>query len=393
MTLDTVLQVLLLIIIVELVLYLLNMYSRGFSSLVKSRNITISFFTVMVDVSRFNLSFRRSAVVSRVVGFVGMLNVVILILIFYWIALPSVLNIIKSLLGVSRVVEAPLVPVVPGVTIRGMTILYFLVGVGIGIIVHEFSHALVALNEGIKVNSWGLGIFLVFPFAYVRINDNDYNNASLSSKVKVLSAGVLSNTAIALLTLLLLNIASAGISQYSVVIIQELDRSLGPQAPAVVAGLPTPSVINDINGTRIRTLNDLRNYLSSIANISTTLVINISRIKGLEDDVIVSELYKPEVVVVNKPSNWSRLGILVVEGLSPETPKHLYYLGRVLYWTYLVNISLAVFNAAPLIVTDGGRIIYEFSRKYGLTKVNNVVQWATVVITAILLMTGFVNII
>lgn len=390
MTSDTVLQVLLLIIITELTLYLLNIYSGKFSSLVKSKNITISFFTVMVDVSRFNLSFRRSSIVSKVVGFVGMLNILILILIFYWIALPSVINIIKSLLGISRVVEAPLVPVLPGITIRGTTILYFLVGVGVGIIVHELSHALVALNEGIRVDSWGLGIFLVFPFAYVRINDNDYNKASLSSKVKMLSAGVLSNTVIALLTLLLLNTASVSISQYSVVVIHELDRSLGPQAPAIVAGLPTPSVINDINGTKIRTLNDLRNYLSSIANESTTLVINISRIKGLEDGVIISDLCKPEVVVVNKPSNWSRLGILVVEGLSPETPKYLYYLGRVLYWTYLVNISLAVFNAAPLIITDGGRIIYEFSRKYGLTKINNVVQWATVVITAILLVTGFI---
>jgi len=392
-TSDTVLQVLLLIIVTELTLYLLNIYSGRFSSLVKSKNITISFFTVMVDVSRFNLSFRRSSVVSKVVGFVGMLNILILILIFYWIALPSVINIIKSLLGISRVVEAPLVPVLPGITIRGATILYFLVGVGVGIIVHELSHALVSLNEGIRVDSWGLGIFLVFPFAYVRINDNDYNKASLSSKVKVLSAGVLSNTVIALLTLLLLNTASVSISQYSVVVIHELDRSLGPQAPAIVAGLPTPSVINDINGTKIRTLNDLRNYLSSIANESTTLVINISRIKELEDDVIISDLYKPEVVVVNKPSNWSRLGILVVEGLSPETPKYLYYLGRVLYWTYLVNISLAVFNAAPLIITDGGRIIYEFSRKYGLTKINNVIQWTTVVITAILLVTGFMIII
>ncbi|MEM0504454.1 MAG: M50 family metallopeptidase [Sulfolobales archaeon] len=344
----------------------------------------------MLDIGRsIEPRIRRSEAISKVVGVVGIINLAVLIVLFYWIVIPSTIDIIKALVSVREVVSAPFVPVVPGVTIRGSSIPYFLVGIGVAIIAHELLHAVVALNEGIRVESWGLGIFLIFPFAYVKIDDEGFNKASFASKIKILSAGVLSNTVLALILIFAMNSVATVIEEYSVVVVYELDRSLGPQAPAIAAGLPTPSVLYEINGSRIKNLNDLRNYLSSVADKSVTLVLNISKFRGLFDDAIVEGLQEPELVVVSKPANMSRLGILVVEALSPTTPVHLYYLSRIFYWVYVVNISLAVFNAAPLIVTDGGRIVQELFKKYGMARIGSIVQWATVLITVLLLVVGF----
>ncbi|MEM2444740.1 MAG: M50 family metallopeptidase [Sulfolobales archaeon] len=387
-----VVETLLAVLVIEFLLYLMYNYWNTLSSRLRGEGISVNAFTIMVDLGRsMEPRSRRSEIFSRTVGFVGMVNVAVLIILFYWIIIPSAVDIFKTLMGTQEVVAAPFVPVVPGVTIKGSNIIYFLVGICVAVVAHECLHALTALNEGIKVQSWGFGLFLIFPFAYVRIDDEEFNKSSLSSKVKVLSAGVLSNTVLALILLASINSISAVINQYSVVVIYELDRSLGPEAPALVAGLPTPSIIYDINGTRIKDLVDLRSYLTSISNISTTLLLNISRINVLIDDVIVEGMQKPELVMVFKPSNMSRLGILVVEALSPNTPIHLYYINRIFYWTYVVNISLAIFNAAPLIITDGGRILQEIFKRYGMTRIGNLVQWVTVVITILLLVIGFVK--
>ncbi|MCX8186205.1 MAG: site-2 protease family protein [Sulfolobales archaeon] len=387
-----VLESLITLLVIEFLLYLIYNYWGGLSSKLKGRGITVSAFTITFDVGKsMKPRAKRSEVLSKALGISGVINVALLMLIFYWIIIPSAIDIVRTLLGVREAVSTPFVPVVPGVTIKGSNVLYFLVGVSIAVVAHEFFHALTALNEGIKVESWGLGLFLIFPFAYVKIDDRDYSKSSLSSRVKVLSAGVLSNTALALILLASISSISAVIEQHSMVVIYELDRSLGPEAPAVVAGVPTPSVLYDINGTKIGSLSDLRNYLTSIADKPATLVLNISKFKSLVDDVVIEGLQRPELIEVVKPSNMSRLGILVVEALSPSTPLHLYYLNRVFYWTYVVNISLAVFNAAPLIITDGGKILQEVLNRYGLKKLGYVVQWVTIVITVSLLVIGLLR--
>ncbi len=387
-----VLETLLIVLVVELLLYLMFTYWKGFSAKLKDKGLHISAFTVMLDIKKaMEPKSWRSSAVSKAIGFIGVINVAVLIVLFYWMVIPSIFEFVKALMGTQRVVSAPFVPVVPGITIKGSNIICFMIGVGVAVITHELLHAITALREGIKVESWGLGVFLIFPFAYVRIDDEGFNKSSLSSKVKVLSAGVLSNTAFALMLLIALNAGASALEQYSVVVIYELDRSLGPEAPALIAGIPTPSVINSINGTEIKSLADLRNYLLSISDKSTSLILNISRFNALVDDVFVRGLQEPELIVVNKPSNMSRLGILVIEALSPSTPAYLYYLNRIFYWTYVVNISLAIFNAAPLVITDGGRILQEVFRKYGMVKVGNILQWGTVAVTAVLLVAGFIR--
>lgn len=387
-----VIEVLLVVLVVELAIYLLSNYHRGFSARIRRTGLNVGLFTLMIDVGRLTrLKIRRSNTVSRVVGLIGIVNLLFLIILFYWIAIPSLLNIIRSMTTAGVVGESPFVPVVPGVTIKGLNIIYFLLSVAIAVAAHELSHALVAINEGIEVQSWGLGIFLVFPFAYVRINDESFNNAPLSSKVKVLSAGILSNTVLAIIIILLMNYISGILYQHTAVVIYGLDRSLGPDAPAILANIPVPSVINSINGTPIKTLSDLRTYLTSIANKSASLVLNISRFNYLIDDSIVDSIESYQLINVYKPSYYPRLGILVVEAYLPSVPKELYYLTRSFFWIYLVNISLAVFNAAPLIITDGGRIIDVFLRRYGLSKVSNVIQVLTIIIVAILIITGFAN--
>jgi len=386
-----VIEVLIAVLVIELQIYLLSRFHRGFSNILKKHNITPYPFTIVVDVGRsFKVGIpglKGHNVIRKVIGVVSIVNTAALMALFYWIAVPSIVNTLKIAIGAGRV-ESPFVPVIPGVTIRGINIIYFLIAVAISIAIHELSHAITALGNGIKVESWGLGLFIVFPFAFVRINEDEFSKSSLMTKAKVLSAGVLSNTVLALIVLGLMNVCTGVLSQYSTVVIYGLDPNAGPNAPAVIAGLPTPSIIHDINGTLISSVSGLLNYLSSTVNKSVTLMINLSRIDSLTEEAIVNGIHPPQVFNVFKPSNWSRLGIIVVEAYLPSTPRPLYHAVRTLFWVYVVNMSLALFNAAPLMITDGGRFLTEVLERCGWRKVNLIIQWFTIAVTAILLFIG-----
>lgn len=389
-----VVEALLIILVIELFLYLLSVHHRGFSSLISKRKLNIGLFTIMVDLGKVSgISRIRGSIIIKAISLVAVVNVIVLIVVFYWIALPSLFELITKAVTVGELGESPFIPVIPGVTIKGINLLYFLISVVIAIAVHELAHALVAINEGIEVQSWGLGLFLIFPFAYVRISDESFNRSTLISRIRVLAAGVFANTVVALLTLVLMGVLTGMLNQYSAVVIYGFDRSLGEDAPAIVAGLPIPSIINDINGTPIKTLDDLRRFLASVSSKDVVLILNISTFNYLIDGSIIDSLSNPISVSVYKPSHYGRLGIYVTEAYLPTVPRVLYYLTRASFWVYIINISLAIFNAAPLIITDGGRIIDEFFRRYGLHKVGKMLQLVTVIVMVFLLITGILNLI
>lgn len=389
-----VVESLLIILVIELLLYVLSVYNKGFSSLISKWRLNIGLFTIMVDFGKVSrISRIRGSIVIRAISLVAIINVIVLIVVFYWIALPSLFELITKVVTVGELGESPFIPVIPGVTVRGANLLYFLVGVVVAIAVHELAHALVAINEGIEVQSWGLGLFLIFPFAYVRISDESFNKSTLVSRIRVLAAGVFANTVVALLILVLMSALTSVLNQYSAVVIYGFDRSLGEDAPAIVARLPIPSIINDINGTPIKTLEDLRKFLASVSSRDAVLILNISTFNYLIEGSIIDSLSSPMLVNVYKPSHYGRLGIYVTEAYLPTVPRELYYLTRASFWVYIINISLAIFNAAPLIITDGGRIVDEFFRKYGLDKVGKILQLVTVAVMVFLLITGILNII
>ncbi|MHA1767456.1 MAG: site-2 protease family protein [Promethearchaeota archaeon] len=95
--------------------------------------------------------------------------------------------------------ENAIVPLIPGVTIGFPIFSYFILPILFAVTIHEFSHAIAAEIDGVKVKSsgiFGAGIFLVVGFgAFVEVDEFQLYSKNYSSKtrLRVASAGIWSN--------------------------------------------------------------------------------------------------------------------------------------------------------------------------------------------------------
>ncbi|MCD6340988.1 MAG: site-2 protease family protein [Desulfurococcales archaeon] len=375
------------VIAAEIMIYLVATTSPGISSKLKNRGISVYPFAILIDLGKGpkfkSLSRARRAKV--VVLAVGTANFAILLALFYWMLIPSIISLLRSLFVVPAEVTSPFVPVIPGITVSLHAFLYLLLAAAIGIALHEIFHALATYMEGLEVEAWGAGLLLIFPLAYVRIAEEHLAKLSLKSKVRILSAGILANTLLFLIAVACMQPVLAQINTAVVVVGLSEDQN----APAVRAGLPTPCILKLINDTSIRTINDLREVLSRYKYENVTLVLQIMCAE------IADEVVKPisgiEYVRVFKESGRDKLGVYVTELPTADTPLYALHIGRFLYWLQIVNISLAMLNAAPLYITDGAKIISEILRKYNLEHINKIVQSLTVTFTVALLLIGLMK--
>ncbi len=235
----------------------------------------------------------------------------------------------------SGAVKGPAVtPIIPGVTVSLDTFLYMLPGLAAAVIVHEASHAVAARVEGIPVRSTGLALVAgVLPVAFVEPDKSVYEKAKLISKLRILSAGVLANVIVAFVALSLAPLAP-GEPLIKVIAVE-------PGSPAAQAGIQPGDIILYVNGTRVTSFEELRELIQ----VSSTVNITVQRGSRL-----ISLLVHPTGNETAK-----RIGVVAAVQLPP--------LRSMLYWASLLNHWLAVLNAAPLIVTDGGQALTETLRR------------------------------
>lgn len=378
----------------ELIIYALSRLSR-FKDIFEKRNIGVYPFIIFwkrPSAKRLSGVGRGIRLLINAYAFIGIAVLIYSMFIFYNLVINfGLVEIIRKVaVGNVTQVKSPLVPVVPGVTIPFREFIYIGLGIAIGVVVHELGHALVLLHEGIRLTGWGFGVFIIFPFAFVEPAEDEFKKSRLISKLKVLSSGVLNNAILAvLLAMLIMPPLATSLAGYSVVTI----TSTMPGSPADRAGIPTPSIILTINDTSVKDIDELRSYLMPYVNKSVTFNMTLILPNGSIGNYLIRKL-----------SNESLLGIYITQDVKelinaggryivkdpPQLP-----LFRLAFWTYIVNYSLAIINAAPLIVTDGAQYINELLKKFlgedRGGKVSNAIQIFTVALTIILLIIGLLR--
>jgi membrane-associated protease RseP (regulator of RpoE activity) len=242
--------------------------------------------------------------------------------------------------------QGGVVPLIPGVTIPLEDLAYVALALGVGVALHEAAHAVMARVEGVRVKDFGVALLLFIPAAFVEIDENDMGRAPLSSKLKIFSAGIAANIAIALLALAAFQ--ALGPSLYSGVSIISVEEG----SPADMAGLEPGMTIVAVNGVEVRTIGDLSRLLeeAGVRDPEREAVVTITVVTGEGGVVKDVTVVKPRgresigVVVVNKPS-------------SPLTP--------ILQSLFVLNLGIAAINAAPLalplpglpVMTDGAQML------------------------------------
>ncbi len=265
------------------------------------------------------------------------------------------------------------VPIVPGVTISGLQLVYMAVGLAITLLTHEFAHGLAAACDGIPIKSSGLVFFLVLFGGFVETDDEVFEKSSSpQQRMRVLAAGSFSNLIWGgFVFLLLLNfgaLMSIGFVPPGGAYIYDIAADT-PASHTLQVG----DVIVGLNDTTIENWADVGRFMySAPAGASLT----VHTLRGSFN-----------ITLAASPANASRgyIGIYGADYWTPRPgwewvpggPMFVFHLGRTLSWVFLILISVALLNLLPIPALDGDRLLLDALRMAtDNEQVVRALQWA-----------------
>lgn len=245
------------------------------------------------------------------------------------------------------------VPIIPGVTITGLPLVYMLIGLAVTLLTHEFAHGLAASKDDIAIKSSGLLAFLVLFGGFVEPDEDQFeNNATPQSRMRMLAAGSFSNFAWGFVFLIILAnfypLMSIGYYPPSGAYIYDIQ----PGSPAAAA-IDIGDVIIGLNNTEIANWTAVGTFMNDAPAGSQ---LTIHKLNGSNITVILAA----------SEQNASRgyIGIYGSDYWEPKpgwdiilTPMFVFHLQQIVFWCYLILMSIALFNLLPIPVFDGDKLL------------------------------------
>lgn len=288
------------------------------------------------------------------------------------------------------VFETPSVSIViPGVDIPGSQIyvpfVYGLFGLATVLVVHEFSHGIQAVGEKIPIKSIGLLLFTILPGAFVEPDEDKLKEAKKTSRLRVYAAGSIANVTLALITLILLSMASAGIPHFF-----EED---GIEIGRIVSDSPSDGILKE--GMVLQAINNQK------INDSDSYVNIVSSFRPGDNVTIQTDQGSYHVTLGKNPNNESRgyFGIqankhfeLANNSLGP-IPWILFELVELFQWVSMLNLGIGLFNLLPIKPLDGGYMLeillsYKLSEEH-YTPIVNALSVVLAMIIVFSIVAGF----
>lgn len=260
--------------------------------------------------------------------------------------------------SIPSIVETPQVSIVlPGVEMPGSTIYvpfgYGLLALASVIIVHEFSHGILSRVENINIDSVGLLLFTILPGAFVEPVEEELEESSKLSRLRVYGAGSMANMALAIIAILI----CSGIS--TAIIPNDFSED-GIVINRVVEGSPADSVLKEgmiLESIDNKTVNSSTEYMSIVSN--TTPNTNMT---------VVTDQGEYVLTLAENPTN-SSVGFMGIQAgkhyvINPEVsavwgdtlPWVWFSLLELFQWVFILNLGVGLFNLLPMKPLDGGHM-------------------------------------
>lgn len=279
--------------------------------------------------------------------------------------------------------QPAITPVIPGLPIIGLGItLPLIIGwiaLFLVIVVHEFSHGVVARAHKVKVESSGLFFMGPIGGAFVEPNEKQLRKEKKSVQLSIFAAGPFSNVILAgLLTLILatimLPLANSMVGQGII-----FDK-VTPDFPAANAGITTNKAYTHLNGEPIG-----QEYICSPEYedcIPYDFFVAMADIKA-GDTVVFTDLAGEDIVLeaAPHPNNATNGYIGVETGTLLKTPSLkvpyivLWQIILLTFWSYILSLGIGLANLLPIVITDGGRM-FQIATNYFFGKEKGNLIWS-----------------
>jgi membrane-associated protease RseP (regulator of RpoE activity) len=277
---------------------------------------------------------------------------------------------------------------------------YILLGLVIAIVVHEFSHGILALVDKIKVKSLGI-LYLIVPIgAFCEPDEEEVKKTGILSRMRIYAAGPTANFIVVLVSILLFSFlfmsavqpAADGVSVFVVV----------KDTPAAMANIAPGMIITSLNNSKVTNQTE---FFKEVDKLHAGDPINITSVTGKgtftktiipadrftytnnQSDkgkgylgVYVSDVHKGFLTILKNPFLNFPLSFLTYYSLplwayfqgyspiiSPFTdsfiitgplsvipPALFWIIINALYWIFWLNLAVSLFNVLPMVPLDGG---------------------------------------
>lgn len=266
------------------------------------------------------------------------------------------------------------------------------------LIPHEFSHAVIARVEKMRIKYVGLFLLLFLPGAFVEPNERDMKKASLLSKLRVVSIGSVTNFVWVLALFCLVYFIVWPFSINSGVTVTKVYEN----APAYKAGLREGMMLQEFNSKKIE-----NNFLYFFAVYEKSLLIDrnvsIDHIKLVNSYLLVNQVgfelekLKPhDMIGVKADNKYYDLTLdenpknstlpyvgFEVRGFIDANDFSLVTLFPLIWWLVYVPGFVALINLLPIYPLDGGVIVESLADKFVRKKKKLIVTLITVLTISI----------
>ncbi len=296
-----------------------------------------------------------SNIIPRILAFIGYVGVVVGFAGMFFIFYILIKGTIKLILFPETV--PALAPVLPGVKIPGLPVLSFwhwIIAIFVVAVVHEFSHGLLARVHKIPVKSSGFALFGPIIAAFVEPDEKKMQRKKKRAQLSVLSAGPFSNLLLGVLFLLIIGFVMTPLHdnfyEGNGIIVNQIIED----TPASNLDLEVPFIIKKLNG---QDTSDIMKFL-----------IVTSGIRPDDNVILETDKGKYEFVASVNPDNSSK-GYMGVSNFKIDFKTRADYIGKsivnifswfnmLIFWLFLINIGVGLFNLLPLGPVDGGRMFF-----------------------------------
>ena len=244
--------------------------------------------------------------------------------------------------------------VIPGVEMPGSSIYvplgYGLIGLATVLVVHEFSHGILAVSEKISIKSIGLLLFAIIPGAFVEPDEDELKLSSKSSQLRVYAAGSVANMSLAAISFVIFLL----ITSYA---IPDNFSENGIQIDRVVSDSPASQYLKEgmvIESIDNHTINDSTSYLDVIGSFKPG------------DNVTVGTNEGSYTLTLAKNPNNESLGYFGIQAAKHYELKNnafgpipwvLFNLAELFQWMFILNLGIGTFNLLPMKPLDGGKML------------------------------------
>ncbi len=305
---------------------------------------------LMDRMGRHERTFKVLGYIGVFVGFLGMLFILGVLVrgVYELIFVPDALPVV-----------APVIPgvIIPGVGIKvpliiGWIALFFV------IVIHEFSHGVVARAHKIPVKSSGLMVFGPLGGAFVEPEEKILRKKPKKVQLSVFAAGPFSNLLSAGVLILLLLFAFAPLLGSFVASNGVVFDQVPEGYPAASAGLLPGVVYDQVNNGTINTSSDFLLALEGLAP---------------GDEVLLASSTTGQAVRVQAgehPEDSAHGYLGVILGINLKNPglgwlfELLGKLVELITWTFLLSLGIGLANLLPLGPVDGGRMLHVASNHF-----------------------------